>query len=83
MTLIVREFRDIIKASAFCLWMYGYPSCLLLSFNTLYEILMPWLNVNTFISNKKINQLEWINKGQAMAHSKDFDQNSKGLCRRK
>ena len=42
---------------------YGYPSCLLLSFNTLYGMLMPWLNVTTFISSKKINWLEWMIKG--------------------
>ena len=83
MTLIAYEFHDIIKAGAFCICMYGYPSCLLLSFNTLYGMLMLWLNVNIFILNKKINQLEWMNKGQAMEHSKDCNQNSLGSCRRK
>ena len=44
--------------------MYGYPSCLLLSFNTLYLMLMLWLNVNTFISSKKIKSVR-INEQRA------------------
>ena len=31
-------------------------------FNTLYRMVKPWLNVNTFIPSKKINRLEWMNK---------------------
>ena len=48
------------KAGVLCIQMYGYPSCLLLHFNTLYRMLILWLNVDTFISSKKINWLEWI-----------------------
>ena len=69
MSLIAREFPVMHKEGALYKWSYGYPSCLLLHFNTLYGMLMSWLNVNTFIS-RKINQLEWMNKGQAMVHSK-------------
>ena len=67
MSLIAHEFPVMYKAGTLCIWMYGYPSCLLLHINTLYGMLMLWLNVNTFISSKKINWLEWMNKGQAMA----------------
>ena len=60
-----------------CIWMNGYPSFLLLTFNTLYGMLTRWFNVNTFIS-EKINWLEWINKEQAMAPIEYCDRNSKG-----
>ena len=35
-------------AWAHCTHEYGYPSCLLLHVNTLYGMLTPLLNVNTF-----------------------------------
>ena len=53
-----------IKTGALCIWMYGYPSRLLVCVNILYGMVMLWLNVNTFISSKNINQLERMNKGR-------------------
>ena len=58
MSLIACEFPVIYKADTLYIWMYGSPSCLLLRVNTFFGILMPQLNVNTFILSKKINQLE-------------------------
>ena len=68
---------------AHCACECSYLSCLLLYVNTLYGMLTPFLNVNNFVSSKKINQLEWMNKGQAMAQSEYCDRNNKSLCWRK
>ena len=68
MSIIEREFSVVYKAGTLCMWMYGYPSCLLLRINTLYGMLTPRFIVNTFVSSKKIN---W------MTHSVYCDRNGK------